>query len=92
MKKIPKKQFDDFVSTSREFWETVDTDLVKKRISMTQEIGKTTGIDWSAILDFVDSVIRYTGFLPGADNETFYSLLRLMGWEVTDEIEESESL
>lgn len=92
MKNIPKKLFDEFVSISREFWKTSDNDLIKKRIEMSQQICKETGIDWSAILDFIDSIIRYTGFLPGADNETLYALLHLMGWGVADEIEEGESL
>ena len=92
MKKIPKKQFDELVRLSRKFWEDIDTTLLKDRIDVAMEIREATGIDWVATIDFIDCIIRSTGILPGASDEMIYNLLRVLGWEVADEDEESESL
>lgn len=84
MKQIPKKQFDELVRLSRQFWEGIDTTLLKDRIDVAMEIREATGIDWMAIVDFIDCIIRSTGILPGASDEMLYNLLRVLGWEVAD--------
>lgn len=88
MKQIPKKQFDELVRLSREFWADIDKAHLKKRIDVAMEIREATGIDWMAIIDFVDCIIRSTGVLPGASDEMLYILLRVLGWEVADNVEE----
>lgn len=92
MKHIPKNKFDKVVSLSREYFAEGDTSLLKERINIAMEIRRETEIDWLAIIDFVDSIIRDTGILPRANNEMLYILLRVLGWEVVDEVKESESL
>ena len=92
MKKIPKKQFDEVIRLSREIWEDGGTDIIKNRIKVAQEIYQTTGLCFTVIMDIVDSIIRPSGFMPGADNEMIYLILRVLGWEVTHEVEESKSL
>ena len=91
MKKIPKKQFDEVVCLSREYWEhgyDGDNSLLRERIKIAMEIREFSGIDWMAILDFIDSIIRSTGILPGANDEMLYILLRVLGWEVVEDVEE----
>ena len=84
MKQIPKKQFDSIVRLSREYWETGSTPLLQERIKDAMEINEMTRIDWLAIIDFVDCIIRRTGVLPGASDEMLYILLRVLGWEVAE--------
>ena len=84
MKQIPKKQFDEVLDLSREYWETGGTTVLQERIKAAQEIKKATDIDWLAIIDFVDCIVRTTGILPDASDEMFYILLRVLGWEVAD--------
>lgn len=92
MKKMPKKQFDELVRLSRSFWEDFDEPAISKRIDVAQEITKLTGIDWLAILYFVDSIIRKGGLLHGASDYMLYHLLGQLGWEITDEVKEIESV
>ena len=87
MKKIPKKQFDSIVRLSREYWETGSTPLLQERIKAAIEIRDVTQIDWLAIIEFVDCIIRRTGVLPGASDEMLYILLRVLGWEVVEDVE-----
>ena len=88
MKQIPKKPFDKLVQLSREYWEEGSTITLQERIKVSMEIREVTGIDWLAIIDFVDSIIRRTGILPGASDEMIYILLRVLGWEVAEIVEE----
>jgi hypothetical protein len=92
MKKIPKKQFDEVIRLSREIWDGDFTVTIKKRIKVAQEISQTTGLCFTVIMDIVDCIIRPSGFMAGADNEMIYLILRVLGWEVTDEVQESKSL
>lgn len=92
MKKIPKKQFDEVLRLSRDIWEKHEQEPIKERIKVAQEITNVTGLDWMAIMDFIDCIIRSSGFVPGASDDFIYLLLRVLGWEVVDENEESESL
>ena len=92
MKRIPKKQFDKVVRLSREYWDEGSTITLQERIKVAVEINEVTGIDWMAIIDFVDSIIRRTGFVPDASDEMLHIVLRVLGWEIADEVKESESL
>lgn len=87
MKKIPKKQFDEVLRLSREYWESGEVSLIKERIAIAQDIYKKAGIDWLAITDLIDCIIRSSGFVPGASDDFIYLLLRVIGWEVTELVE-----
>ena len=92
MKKIPKKQFDEVIRLSREIWEDGGEKPIKDRIKIAQEIYGITGLCFTVIMDIVDCIIRPSGFMPNADNDMVYLILRVLGWEVTDEVQESKSL
>jgi hypothetical protein len=89
MKKIPKKQFDEVIRLTREFWEDADDSnvLLQERIKIAMNIKDVSGVDWFAIINFVDSLFQRTGFLPDASNEMIYILLRVLGWEVVEDVE-----
>lgn len=90
MKKIPKKQFDEIICLSRKYWDdgtSNDSTVLQERIKIALEFRDVCGIDWMAIIDFVDSIIRTTGILPGASNKMIYFLLRSLGWEVAENVE-----
>ena len=92
MKIMPKELFDSLIKMSRQYWETGDKACLTAKIALSQEIMSKAGVGWLAVQDLVDSIIRRSGFFPNADNDMIYSVLRVMGWEVTDEVKESESL
>lgn len=88
MKQIPMKQFDKVVRLSREYWDEGSIVTLQERTKVAMKIREVTGIDWLAIIDFVDAIIRRTGILPDASDEMIYILLRVLGWEVADNVEE----
>ena len=94
MKKMPKKLFDEIVSFSRSFWRnnSLDGDVLRERIKAAQELCQITGVEWCALIYFVDALLMNEGFMPDAPNEMLYHLLGQLGWEITDEIEEIESV
>ena len=92
MKQIKKSQLDEVIKLSREYWETGNRALLPARIDSAEEVERDAGIDWLSLLDFVDGIIRRKGLLHEADNEIIYEVFRILGWEFTDEVEESESV
>lgn len=92
MKRIPKKQFDEVLRLSREIWDNGEHEPIKERIKVAQEITNATGLDWLAIMDLIDCIIRDSGFVPNADDDFIYLLLRVLGWDVANEDKENESL
>lgn len=90
--KISKKNLDEVISVTREYWKTGDTLLLDKRHSKADKLAKSVGIWWDAVLYILDGVLIHHGFKPDATNEEIYAVLGVLGWEVTDEIQESESL
>lgn len=90
MKQIPA-QFNEVLRLSREFWESGDSGnnaLLRERIKVAQGVRDDTGIDWLAIIDFIDCIIRPSGFVPGASDEMLFILLRVLGWEVVEDVKE----
>lgn len=87
MKIIPKGQLDEIIALTRTYWNGTDVDreLLQTRIDKAQELQKNIGVDWLSIIDVIDGIIRHKGFLPNAENYIIYSVLRLLGWEVTDD-------
>lgn len=92
MKKISKKKLNRLISMTREYWETGDTTILHKRITLAEAM-KKTGLTWSAILDLLDGILANHAFLPEASNDEIYCALRCLGWEASDaEDETSEGL
>jgi hypothetical protein len=86
MKKMPKKQFNEIVALSRAYWESGEEEILRERILLSQAVEKITGVDWLHILDFVDSLVASRGLLPDAENDEIYSALRVIGWEVVEDV------
>ena len=95
MKKIPKKQFDEIIDLTRQYWDAAPEDglqTVPTRINAAMELEKKIGVMWIAITDLLSAIIGHRGFCPDAKNDEIYSVLRILGWEVVDENQTSESL
>lgn len=99
MKKvISKKHLVELIELSRQYWvsarETGEPNerLLDDRRKPALDIESQTGVNEFSIIDLVDSIVRLDGFLPDAENEEIFNVLRIMGWRVLDEIQESESL
>lgn len=86
MKKMPKKQFDEIVDLSRAYWESGEEEILTERIHLAQKLEKIIGVDWLSILDFVDSIVRNRGFFHDAENDEIYCALRVIGWEVVEDV------
>ena len=87
MKKMPKKQFDKILDLSRAYWESGEKEILTERIHLAIELEKNIGVDWINVLDFVNSIVASRGLLPDAENDEIYSALRVIGWEVTEDVE-----
>lgn len=92
MKQIPKKLLDSLIYLYRNYWKTGDEEILPGIHCVALKIDEETKLSWTAINDFVNAVVKHRGLLPNADNETIYEALKVFGWEVVDEIQESESL
>ena len=93
MRKLPKKQFDEIIKLTREYWATGKKILLSQRTSNALDFAIMTGLNWLSVLDLLDSLLRNGGLCTDAENDEIYSVLRVIGWEVTDDEEqESESV
>lgn len=92
MKQIPKKLLDGLIYLKRMYWKDGEVELLPGIMALTKELGKDSNLEWLAIGDFLSGILMNNGLLPNADNETIYEALKLFGWEVVDEVQESESL
>lgn len=95
MKKISKKKLDKVIELSRDYWQCDQTEdqrrvLLNRRYNLCEALGKETGVVFFAFDNFIGGIIA--GFCPDAENDEIYCALRCLGWEVTDEDEESEGL
>ena len=92
MKQIPKKLLDALIYLKRLYWKDGDKELLAGIHALAFEIEDECNLEWLAISDFLSSILMFKGLSPNADNETIYEALSFFGWEVVDEVEESESL
>lgn len=92
MKKIPKKLMDSLIHVHRLYWKDGDRELITAMHSLCFEIQRWCGLDWLSVHNFVSSIVQQCGLSPNADNETIYEALKLFGWEIVDENQESKSL
>ena len=92
MKKIPKRLLDALIYLKRLYWKDGERELLPGIHALAMEIEDECNLEWLAISDFVSSILMCKGLSPNADNETIYEALKFFGWEVSDEVEESESL
>lgn len=95
MKKIPKKLLDKMICTERKVWKNAggdNADLHSLNIYIARDIEEKCGLEWLAICNLLHSILGYKCFRPNATNKEIYDVIRMLGWEVSDEEQESESL
>ncbi len=88
MKKMPKNLFDELIERSRQYWKDGDCYTLADKGVASHKVEDATGVDWLSAGDLVDSIIRWRGFLPNAENEKIYEVLKVLGWEVVDDGED----
>ena len=85
-KKISKKKLESLIYLARQYWSTGETKLLEARMALGKEIENESDVDWVAIIDFIDSIVkRHKGLCSNTDNETIYAALNLFGWDVVSE-------
>lgn len=92
MKVIPKQKLDRVIELTRAYYKNGDKSLLDERIDVSEEISNQSKLNWLRINDFVAAIVGSNGFFPDAENDDIYLALRVFGWRVVDEVEESESL
>ena len=85
-KPIPKSLLDRVIELSRKYYgddgELYDIEVCN---SLCIQIQDAVGVSWVSLQNLVCSMFpRYTGLKPGISNEEIYTILRLLGWEVSD--------
>lgn len=90
MKKIPKKQFDEVLRLTREYWSddykvSTKNPILNERIQVALTVSIDYEVDWLALIDLVEGILMRRGFCPDADNDMIYAVLNLLGWVVADE-------
>ena len=86
MKKISKKLLDKCIGLSRLYWDSGDKELLDKRMNVAVKIAKESKVDEIAVLDLIDSIVKYAGFQRNAENEVIYRVLCTLGWEVVEDV------
>ena len=92
MKKLNKRVLDELIEVERNYW---GMGLNDKELDRQARKAIDTAMDlecgWSCAVNLTTSIIG--GFNRDASNEDIYNILKILGWEVTDEeVEESESV
>lgn len=85
-KQIPKDMLDEIIDCSREFWHGNGyPGLLERVICKCMQIQAETGINWFSLQNLIDAILPVAGVKYDATNEDIYAVLRLLGWEVSDE-------
>ena len=85
-KPIPKSLLDRVIELSRKYY-GADGKLRDIEIcnSVCVQIQDVAGVSWFCLENLVCSMFpRNTGLKPDISNEEIYTILRLLGWEVSD--------
>ena len=85
MKTISKKMLDKLIAKERKFWKVGGENNFDSRYELARTMEAKTGLSAFAIIDLLGGIVSLRGFAPDAENNTIYSVLRILGWEVTDE-------
>jgi hypothetical protein len=82
---IPKTKIQEIIDLTREFVAAELADIddpIQKRILAAKKLDKEVGINWISFIDLMDSILRYRGFMPDADDDVIYQVLALVGVEL----------
>lgn len=85
MNRISKKKLDELIALERQYWESHGTTDYKAIINQAYGMEAETGVSAFSIIDLVKSIVANNGFAPDATNDVIYFVLRILGWEATDE-------
>lgn len=87
-KQIPKDKLDRIIAKHKELWSVncVDSKIV---VAECHEMASELALDvfplhWLSITDFINAIVCPSGFCPDATNETIYTALNALGWEVNN--------
>lgn len=83
---IPKEPLDRVIDLCRKYYGIASSPCdVEDTISLCLRIEDATGISWFCLQNLVCSMFpRWGGLKPDISNEEIYTILRLLGWEVSD--------
>ena len=90
-KQLNKKDLDKLLRYIRSYWGCTATDLEalhKARVATAEQL---VGSGWLALLCLLDGIFGVKGFCKNASNKTVYIVLRLLGWEVVEAVEEDNA-
>ena len=84
--KIRKSTVDELIGYTRKLWNDPDgNSVISSRIDRAEELCKKEPVDWSPLLYLLDALFMYEGFAKDAGNDVVYAVIRLLGWEITNE-------
>lgn len=82
--KIPKALLNEAIALTQEYYTSGSTETLSHLSDISRQIEDETGIWWNNIENLLSSVLSYRGVKPDATPEDICSILRLLGWEVSD--------
>lgn len=85
MKTISKKKLDELIVLTRQFWKDGSWDTLDHRFQLANSVEEESGLSPFNIIDLLNCILSSFGFMPEAENDVIYSVLRILGWEVSDE-------
>ena len=91
MKKVKKACLEELIDVARlyhsqECDESTRNQCLKQNLYLSKLLEEETGVLFIAWSDLIHSILMYKGFNSNATNDDIYYCLRLLGWEVIDEI------
>ena len=83
-KVIPKKWLDKAISETREYYRTGDVLALDRILFASRKIEFLSRISWFALDNLLSGILSSSGCSPSATNDDIYTILRQLGWEVSD--------
>lgn len=83
--KIHKDNLDRCIDLTRTYYAVgtlANEDALQEMLEAAKELENDVGLGVFALLDFISSIIRYSGMKPEATNEDIYKVLEVLGWQV----------
>lgn len=91
-KQILRKDLTEILNLTREHYhgDGLDDVGLKRRIDTGIRVEEYGGPGWLHLTGFVDALLGYKGIWMEATNWDIFGLLEKLGWEIVDELEESD--
>lgn len=81
---IPKPLLAEAIALTREYYLTGSSLTLSNLNDKTRMIERSTGIWWNNLENLLSSILSYRGIKPEATFDDICSILRQLGWEVSD--------